>query len=125
MRIDPHELLEIVHVHAEIAVETHVAKDRRVVDQVIDAPEALHCGVRTGPGRCLACDVGTHEQRAATTGVDLLGNAAAALLAEFGNHHVHAACGAHFCIAFADAAAGTGDDQGFSVEIHGYVLFCG
>ena len=115
--------LEVGQVNGEIAALEHVAEDRGVVHQVVDAAVGAGHRLDTGLRRGFVAHVGAHEQRLAAGGADARRDAFATFLVQLRHHHFHAACREGIGIALADAAAGARDDRYLAREIHCLLRF--
>ena len=67
MDIHTHEGIEIVHIDIHITFYLHVAKDRRIVNEVVDLAVGRFRCLRTGNTRGLITDVGAHKHRLTAT----------------------------------------------------------
>ena len=85
-----------------------------VVDQDVDAAEAVKCQVDAAFGSILLDGVGGHADRAAA---DLFGRGVGAFLLTGGEHHVRAVGGQSLRNGQPDTPRGAGDDRGSAGQV--------
>src|SRR3546814_13748862 len=99
------ELVQIREIDAHQRIEIEISRHRRVVDQIIDAPERRDSLLGERLGRSLARHIDLGEQRLATGFADLVGYTPALRPVDVADDHRAAAPRAAFCGALADRSA--------------------
>src|SRR5688572_25091688 len=121
VEVHVHEARVVAPVDLQQRVELHVAEDRGVVDQEVDAAERLDRALGHGPRRFGRADVDLDEDRLGAALPDLARDAFAVLLLDLGDHQARALPREPFRIGLADPAARTSHDRDLardSIELH-------
>jgi hypothetical protein len=121
VEVHVHEARVVAPVHLQKRVELHVAEDRGVVDQEVDAAERLHGALGHRQRRLGRADVDLDRERLGAGLADLLRDALAVVLLDLGDHHARALRCESLRVGLADPAARAGHDRHLardSIQLH-------